>query len=104
MLVTAGCAPLLAWFYKEPRLIPITACYAVSIFLTGVNIQHEAILSRQMRFGAIALIELSAIVIGLAAAILAAVYGAGYWALVVNQLVMTTCTVIGVWTACRWRP
>src|SRR5438874_11711735 len=104
MLVTAGCAPLLAWFYKEPRLIAITACYAVSIFLTGVNIQHEAILSRQMRFGAIALIELSAIVIGLAAAILAAVYGAGYWALVVNQLVMTTCTVIGVWTACRWRP
>src|SRR2546429_9141738 len=78
MLATAGCAPLLAWFYKEPRLIPITACYAASIFLTGLNIQHEAILSRQMRFGAIALIELSAIVIGLAAAILAAAYGAGY--------------------------
>src|SRR5437870_6893704 len=104
MLATAGCAPLLAWFYKEPRLVAITASYAVSIFLTGMNIHDEALLSRQMRFGIIALIELSAIVIGLTAAIVAAIYGAGYWALVVNQLVMTTSTVIGVWIACRWRP
>ena len=104
MLATVGGAPLLAWFYKEPRLIPITACYALSIFLTGMSIQHEAILSRQMRFGTIALIELLAIVIGLAAAIVAAIYGAGYWALVVNQLVMTTSIVIGVWMACSWRP
>ena len=104
MLATVGCAPLLAWFYKEPRLIGITICYAFSIFLTGLCVQHEAILSRQMRFGTIALIELFAIVIGLAAALVAAIYGAGYWALVVNQLVMTTCIVVGVWISCRWRP
>lgn len=104
MLLTFGSAPLLAWFYHEPRLIGITACYAVSIFLMGLNIQHEAILARQMRFGVIALIELAAILIGLCAAIVAALYGAGYWALVVNQLVMTTATVVGVWGACKWRP
>src|SRR5437773_12239236 len=54
MLATIAAAPALAWFYQEPRLLAITACYAVSIFLTGLNIQHEAILSRQMRFAAIA--------------------------------------------------
>jgi len=104
MLVTVGSAPALAWFYKEPRLVGITACYAVSIFFTGLNIQHEAILSRQMRFGTIALIEIIAIVTGLCAAIVAALYGAGYWALVINQLVMTLVAVAGVWTACKWRP
>lgn len=104
MLLTFGSAPLLAWFYHEPRLIGITACYAVSIFLMGLNIQHEAILARQMRFGVIALIELAAILIGLCAAVVAALYGAGYWALVVNQLVMTTATVVGVWGVCKWRP
>ena len=104
MLATIAAAPALAWFYQEPRLLAITACYAVSIFLTGLNIQHEAILSRQMRFAAIAIIEITAIAVGLAAAVVAAVYGAGYWALVINQLVMTLATVVGVWSTCRWRP
>ena len=104
MLATIAAAPALAWFYQEPRVLAITACYAVSIFLTGLNIQHEAILSRQMRFAAIAIIEITAIAVGLAAAVVAAVYGAGYWALVINQLVMTLATVVGVWSTCRWRP
>jgi PST family polysaccharide transporter len=104
MLVTLACAPLAAWFYKEPRLIAITAGYAVSILFTGLYIQHEAILSRQMRFAAIAIIEVTAITTGFGVAVIAAWRGAGYWALVVNQLVMTLVTVAGVWAACRWRP
>jgi O-antigen/teichoic acid export membrane protein len=104
MLVTVASAPLLAWFYGEPRLFWITLGYAVSILFTGLYIQHEAILSRQMRFAAIAIIEIASILIGLGAAIIAAWYGAGYWSLVLNQLVMTLVTVIGVWTACRWIP
>src|SRR3954465_8570995 len=48
MLVTIAAAPLAAWFYKEPRLICITVGYAVSILITGLYIQHEAILIRQM--------------------------------------------------------
>ncbi len=104
MLAAVALAPLLAWFYHEPRLLAVTACYAVAIFLTGLNIQHEAILARQMRFGTIATIEITSIVTGLVAAVIAAWYGAGYWALVVNQLVMTLATVIGVWTTCRWIP
>jgi O-antigen/teichoic acid export membrane protein len=104
MLVTVGSAPLVAWFYHEPRLIWITAGYALSILFTGLSIQHEAILSRQMRFAAIAVIEIAAISIGLIAAIVAAWYGAAYWSLVLNQLVMTLVTVAGVWAACKWRP
>jgi O-antigen/teichoic acid export membrane protein len=104
MVVTVACGPLLAWFYKEPRLIGITAGYAVSILLTGLYIQHEAILIRQMRFAAVAIVEIGAIALGLSAAIVAAWYGAGYWALVVNMLVMTVATLVGIWVACGWWP
>ena len=104
MLVTIASAPLLAWFFGEPRLIWITAGYAISIIFTGLYIQHEAILSRQMRFAAIAIIEIASILVAFVAAIIAAWYGAGYWALVLNHLVMTLVTVAGVWLACRWRP
>lgn len=104
MLMTIAAAPLAAWFYKEPRLIGITIGYAVSIIVTGLYIQHEAILIRQMRFTIIAIIEVSAMAVGLTAAIVSAMYGVRYWALVINQLVLATVSVIGMWAACRWRP
>ena len=104
MLVTVASGPLLAWFYKEPRLIGITIGYGIAILFAGLAIQHEAILSRQMRFAAIMLVESVALLLGFVAAVIAAWRGMGYWALVVNQIVMTLVTVIGVWSACRWRP
>src|SRR5881392_3829359 len=56
-LLTIAAAPLAAWFYKEPRLVGITIGYGISIIVTGLYIQHEAILIRQMRFTIIAIIE-----------------------------------------------
>ena len=104
MLAVIFSAPLLVWFYKEPRLAGIAAGYAIVIFLTGISIQHTAILMRQMRFAAIAAIEVSALAVGLCVAIIAALYGAGYWALVLNQLAFALVTIVGAWTACNWRP
>jgi PST family polysaccharide transporter len=104
MLVTVASGPLLAWFYHEPRLIGITAGYGVTILFAGLAIQHEAILTRQMRFTAIVVVEVVALLIGFVSAVVAASYGAGYWSLVLNQMVMTLVTVIGVWAACRWCP
>lgn len=103
-LATVASAPLLAWFYKDPRLIWLTIAYAFTITLSGLGIQHEAILSRQMRFTALAIIEISSMSLGLLAAVVAALYGAGYWALVVNISVMFFGIVVGAWVACRWRP
>jgi O-antigen/teichoic acid export membrane protein len=104
MLLTMASSPLIAWFYKEPRLVGITCGYAVTMLITGLAIQHEALLMRGMRFGAVAVIEVTAMGTGLTAALVAAWYGAGYWALVVNQFVLALVTVIGAWTACKWRP
>src|ERR1700686_2652076 len=64
MLVTIGSGPLLAWFYKEPRLIGITTGYGITILFAGLAIQHEAILTRQMRFTAIVIVEVVALLIG----------------------------------------
>src|SRR5260370_25487953 len=57
-----------------------------------------------MRFAAIVIVETAGLVIGFVVAIIAAWRGAGYWALVLNQMVMTLVTVIGVWSVCSWRP
>ncbi len=46
-------SPLIAWFYEEPRLEPIAAALAASVFLGGIGVQHGALLRRAMRHGAL---------------------------------------------------
>ncbi|UCH83937.1 MAG: lipopolysaccharide biosynthesis protein [Candidatus Latescibacterota bacterium] len=104
MIVTSALSPLLAWFYKEPRVTQITIVLAAAIIFSGLTVQHQALLRRQMRFAELAVIEIVALFAGAAAAIVGAASGLGYWALVILHVVREIATMVGVWTCCRWRP
>ncbi|HEY5607137.1 MAG TPA: lipopolysaccharide biosynthesis protein [Alphaproteobacteria bacterium] len=97
-------APLIAAFYGQPELVEITRWLALGFLMSGLTVQHWALLRRQMRFGAIAVMETGAEMIGLAAGIALAVSGADYWALVVQRLTGPGLTMVGCWLLCRWRP
>lgn len=104
MLLTFAAAPLVAIFYKEPRLTWITMAFAVGFLFSGLVVQHEALLKRQMRFFPLAIAEIISMTSGIAVAILLAWRGAGYWALVANQLVLGLVYAVCIWMACGWRP
>jgi len=104
MLVTAALAPAIAWFYHEPRLTWITLALASAFIFGGLTVQHQALLRRQMRFGALAVVEIVSMLAGIVTAIIAALYEAGYWSLVLMQLATAITSAIGVWVACGWRP
>lgn len=97
-------APAIACFYKDERLIGITFAMAASFLLVGLTVQHQALLRRQMRFKAIVVIDILSFSIGTAVGIGLAWAGAGYWALIVTQLVTAFIALMAVWIACRWRP
>ena len=97
-------APALAQFYDQPDLVPVTRWLAVGFVLSGLTVQHWALLRRQMRFGAIAAIETGADVAGFAVAIAVAFAGGDYWALVAQRLVYNAVGLIASWRLCRWRP
>lgn len=103
-LLTTALAPLVAWFYGEPRLIWITIALSLGFICGGLAAQHHALLNRQMRFTTIVTIDLISITLGFVGAIALALLGFGYWTLVLMQLIMALAIAIGVWTACRWRP
>jgi PST family polysaccharide transporter len=104
MAITMSIAPLISRFYDEPRLTAITLALACTFLLGGVTVQHLALLTRQMRFRALAVIEISGHAAGVAAALTAAFLGAGYWALVIQQAAGSLVMTAGVWIACDWRP
>src|SRR5436305_14724840 len=63
-LVLAASAPIIARFYENPRLIPISLFLSVTFLISGSTIQHQALLKRQMRFRALVLVEVGSMVVG----------------------------------------
>jgi O-antigen/teichoic acid export membrane protein len=103
-VIIAAAAPVIAWFYGQPVLVGITLALATSSLLDGLGIQHGAMIRRQMRFGVLAAIDLGAAAAGATAALLLAWAGAGYWALVAQQLVTFGTRTALQWLASGWRP
>lgn len=104
MVATAVIAPFVSWFYGEPRLTWITVALAGGFVFSGLSVQHEALLKRQMRFFSLASTEIASILLGTITAILAAWHGLGYWSLVVSSLVTSATYAVGVWLMCNWLP
>ncbi len=105
MLLTAAVAPLVGWFYREPRVVGITLAVSVGVLLSGLAVQHQAVLRRRMRFTTLAAIDVASDALGMIVAIAAAqFYNAGYWALVLQPLTAAALNLVCVWIACPWRP
>jgi PST family polysaccharide transporter len=100
----AASAPAVAWFYRDPRLVTIMLALAGTFVLTGSTVQHMALLNRQMRFKAIAVVQIASVAAGVAVGIAMAWLKYGYWSLVGSQLVTSLLAGILAWTYSRWRP
>ena len=103
-LLTVALSPLVAWFYKEPRLAWITVISAFGFLISGAAVQHDALLRRQMRYVALAAIGLTSVVAGYVAGIILAWRGFSYWALVGSQLVLLSTSTLLTFVLCRWVP
>ena len=103
-LLVAVCAPGIAWFYGEPRLTAIAAVLGMTFVFGGFTIQHQALMRRQMRFGALAQVYVLATTVSSALGVVLAWCGFAYWALVWKEVAQQAVSVAGVWIWCRWVP
>ncbi|HEY5051682.1 MAG TPA: lipopolysaccharide biosynthesis protein [Acidothermaceae bacterium] len=103
-LVILLCTPLISRLYGQHHLAPIIFSLAWILIVSGVNTQFNAELSRSLRFKALAFADIGAQALGIAAAITVAALGGGYWAIVVQQIVVAVMTLTFNMAVCRWRP
>lgn len=103
-LVMAALAPAVSWFYGQPRLTPVTIVFAAGFLFSGLSAQHVALLQRTMQFGKIAARDIVSTVLADISAIVMALTGMGYWALVARNVLFTLFVAIGSWLLCGWRP
>jgi PST family polysaccharide transporter len=103
-LLLVAISPLVAAFYREPRLLLVTIVLAVGFFFNAVGVQHSAMLQRQMRFTALAIIDFVSLLSGVIVAIAMALYGFKYWSLVAMSTVSPLVTSISLWLVTGWIP
>lgn len=94
----------IALFYSDPRLLLITIAVSTSFLWHGAASQHNALLRRTMKFGRLAAIQLVASALSLALAIVLALRGFGYWAIVARELSRSLVMAVGAWICCPWLP
>jgi PST family polysaccharide transporter len=104
MLVLAALSPAIAMMYGEPRTLPITLVIAATFVFSGLAVQHQALLRRQMRFHVLAVIDVLAMASGILAALLIAMVVKTYWALVAIPVVTAVSTAVFTLMASNWRP
>lgn len=103
-LATASLGPLLAWYHAEPELLPLALAMSVTALLAAAGAQHQAIVERRMRLGALAAVRLGCQVTGGVVAVGLAWAGWGVWSLVAQAYVELGLLAALVWWLEPWRP
>ncbi|GAB3920786.1 lipopolysaccharide biosynthesis protein [Microlunatus endophyticus] len=97
-------APLIARGFGYPELVGMTHALAFTFLLNGMAAQYRAHLVRDLRFTTTTVRDVISQVLGVVVAIGAALLGAGYWALVAQQLVQAGVGLLILVSATRWLP
>lgn len=97
-------APILALLYREPRLVPVLAILTIGPVALSLSDLPEAIAARSLRFVELRRIEVASTGLGTMTGLLAAWWGAGYWALVLQASVISLCRALWAWQLVTWRP
>lgn len=97
-------SPVIAALYREPRVQPVIMVMSLSFLLSSISIVQSGVMTRKMRFDAMAKIELSASALSYVVGIGAALLGQGVWSLVYQILTYTTLSTTLLWIVGDWRP
>jgi O-antigen/teichoic acid export membrane protein len=90
--------------FAEPKLQGVLMALAISFPLGSLAAIHQALLERGFRFPALARIELTSSVLGLAGGMFAAWKGAGAYSLVLTTILTVSISSLLLWIVSPWRP
>jgi O-antigen/teichoic acid export membrane protein len=97
-------APAMVAFFGDNRLYWVTMALSTSFVLDAASVQHQALLKRQLRYTAMAAIDIISLLISIAVGIVMALSGFSYWALIGSSLALSAALLACVWFATKWIP
>ncbi len=98
------CAPLIARFYNEPELVPLSRYVFLGFVITSLGIAPRAWLFRNLRTKESAITMFTALTVSNIVGLLMALAGMAYWGLATQSLIYVTLFVILNFYFSRWKP
>jgi PST family polysaccharide transporter len=95
---------LLALIYHDDRVTDVALVLSLTFVFSGLQSQFQAGLARDMRFAAMSVSDLAAQFVGLGTAVVAAILGWGYWALVAQLVVQSFSLLVFRVSVAKWLP
>ena len=94
----------IASIYGEPEVQPLFAVLSLAFLFTAPGIVQGALLTRDLAFRSLEVRTIIATTMSCATGIGLAIAGAGAWAIVAQDLVITAVSTLLLWRASSWRP
>lgn len=98
------CASWVGRLYGLEEVADVTRVLTLVFLINGLGAVPFAVLQRELRFGVLSGLEVVALLFSAVVAIVAAMRGLGYWALVLHELALHSAMIGGAWLFCGWRP
>ena len=103
-VVLLFCAPLIADYYHQPKLIPLSRYVFLGFVFSSFGMAQSAYLTKQMQIKQIAQCGMTATLTSSIVSVVLAVMGFGYWALATQYLLYIAMNTLLLWFFSPWRP
>ena len=97
-------APLIADYYHEPKLIPLSRYVFLGFVFSSFGMAQSAYLTKQMQIKQIAKCGMTATLSSSLVSVVMAAMGFGYWALATQYLMYIAVNTMLLWYFSPWRP
>ena len=98
------CAPLIADYYHQPKLIPLSRYVFLGFVFSSFGMAQSAYLTKQMQIKQIAKCGMTATLTSSIVSVILAALGFGYWALATQYLLYIAINTLLLWYFSPWRP
>lgn len=97
-------SPAIASFYHDPAIALYMRVLGLTVLISGIKNVQQAYVSRHLLFKKFFFSTLVGTIIAGVTGVVMALYGAGVWALVVQQVINLSVDTIILWITVKWRP
>lgn len=100
----SACSCLIAKFFNNPALTPLTCVLAIDFVIRPLSVVHLALLQKRLDFKALSAARVLGIVVSGLLAIALAQRGCGVWSLAAKTLSASALSTLLLWRSAAWRP
>ena len=97
-------APIIANFFQQPILKPITRVLSLNMIISSFSLVQISILRKNMDFKNHFIVSMIAVLISGFCGIVAAYQGLGVWSLVIQAISYSLARAVSLWIINSWRP